>query len=430
MAQYSSKRNNLLNNNDALYEVVMTAGNAGPSIYLPEGNLNLSTDAFGRSRVSDLYTIFDSRNITIESDDFYETGTGLYNKTYIQNQSSVLLSVGGASSSHSYTSKRRIVYQPGKSRLTMQSFSFASQATGLTQRLGLFDDRDGIYLEQDETETYFVIKTYTSGTVTYTKIPRSEWNINKLNSNGINLDLTKVQIFWTDIEWLGVGSVRCGFVINGQFVLCHVFHHANKLDTVYMSNPNLPVNYEIVTDGTYTGWSTGMNIICSSVVSEGGYDTLGKTYTFNFTGWPGYQTIGTNWESLMGIRLYNSQQYHRVVAVINNVSINNISNQILEWGIFKNPNGSSVSWSWGSDRPEFQYMIGGHIIYQSWPITGGYMHSSESLQSIPIIDASGKINWNYQLGMQNSSTVDEYFLAVRSRTSNAAVVGSIQVSIL
>ena len=52
MAQFSTDTNALLKNNDTLYEVVMVAGQSGPSIYVPSGNLNTSSDAFGRARVA------------------------------------------------------------------------------------------------------------------------------------------------------------------------------------------------------------------------------------------------------------------------------------------------------------------------------------------------------------------------------------------
>jgi hypothetical protein len=43
----------------------------------------------------------------------------------------------------------------------------------------------------------------------------------------LTLDLARAQILWMDFEWLGVGNVRCGFVINGQFIVCHTFQCAN-----------------------------------------------------------------------------------------------------------------------------------------------------------------------------------------------------------
>ena len=128
-------------------------------------------------------------------------------------------------------------------------------------------------------DLYFGIRKSTSGSVDdiTEKVAQANWNVDTLignasasNPSGINLDVTKTQIFWMDIEWLGVGSVRCGFVINGVFIICHVFHHANLFDSVYMKTATLPLRYEI-TNTTSTSVASAMKQICSTVISEGGY---------------------------------------------------------------------------------------------------------------------------------------------------------------
>lgn len=58
MVQWSTQRNNYLRNNDEIYEVQMTV--PGPTGFVRRGNLTTGTDAFGRTRVSDTYTLFDS----------------------------------------------------------------------------------------------------------------------------------------------------------------------------------------------------------------------------------------------------------------------------------------------------------------------------------------------------------------------------------
>ena len=96
MAQFSTKRNNLLNNNDTLYEVVMIAGQSGPSVFVPEGNLNGSTDAFGRLRQSTPFTLFDSHNLLSKNDKFDESTSGSGSVTYNANESAILLNVSDA----------------------------------------------------------------------------------------------------------------------------------------------------------------------------------------------------------------------------------------------------------------------------------------------------------------------------------------------
>ena len=129
-------------------------------------------------------------------------------------------------------------YQPGKSLLIMNSFVMSAAKTNLRQRVGFFTTNNGIYFEQNNSTKTMVIRSYSSGAITEERVNQSAWNGDKLNGtgpSGLTLDLTAPQIYWNDIEWLGVGSVRCGFVINGQFIVCHIFHHANILSKVYMT---------------------------------------------------------------------------------------------------------------------------------------------------------------------------------------------------
>jgi hypothetical protein len=130
-----------------------------------------------------------------------------------------------------------------------------------------------------------VLRKSTSGFPddTSEKIPQESWNTDTLlgvggssNPSGIDLDPATAQIFWMDVEWLGVGSVRCGFVIDGEFIICHKFHHANIFDKVYMTTATLPIRYEIENlDNTES--SSSLKQICSTVISEGGYASTSRS---------------------------------------------------------------------------------------------------------------------------------------------------------
>lgn len=237
-------------------------------------------DAFGRLRVSNPVTLFDSQNRYIDGQQFSQILTGSGTRTYVQNESSFNLTVGtGATDSVVAQSKTTQAYQPGKSLLTMNTFAMAASQSNLRQRVGYFTTGNGIYFEQDGSgNLYLVIRSSTTGSVVEDRILQANWNGDKLtgtggsiNPSGIDLDPTLVQIFWCDIEWLGVGNVRCGFVINGQFIVCHTFQHANipGNTTVYMTTATLNPRYEITKTGAGTGGT--MKQICSTVISEGGF---------------------------------------------------------------------------------------------------------------------------------------------------------------
>lgn len=275
MAQFSTEKNALLNNNNTLYEVVMVAGQSGPSIYVPSGNLNTSADAFGRMRVAEPHTVFDSSfryadNLRKWTQKIAGTGSSTFSTT----EGLVNVTIGTASGNEVVRETNRAFgYQPGKSLLVMNSFTLAAPKANLRQRVGYFSKRNGIYLEQDGLETYIVKRSNVTGSIDNTRVSQSDWNVDPLDGtgpSGLNISIDKSQIFWVDIEWLGVGSVRSGFVINGQFIVAHIFHHANDVVGTYITTASLPCRYEITNTGTTSGAST-LKQICSTVISEGGY---------------------------------------------------------------------------------------------------------------------------------------------------------------
>ena len=94
-------------------------------------------------------------------------------------------------------------------------------------------------------------------------------------SSDLNIQLP--QIFWIDIEWLGVGNVRCGFIIDGKYYICHTFRHANDpsgsfVFGTYMTSARLAPRYEISYSGSGNNHQYKLKQICSTVISEGGYE--------------------------------------------------------------------------------------------------------------------------------------------------------------
>jgi len=235
-------------------------------------------DAFNRLRTSNPLTLFDSSN-RYRDNNLWSTlsangGSVAFNST----QGLMDLNVTNAAGASALRETTKVfAYQPGKSLLVMNTFTMAASATGLVQRVGYFGNENGIYIELNDDVISFVERSIVTGTLVNTAVPRSSWNGDKLDGtgpSGITLDITKAQIQWMDIEWLGVGTIRAGFVINGQFIVCHYFHHANIINTTYISTASLPLRYEIFNKSATSGSKT-LKQICSSVISEGGYELRG-----------------------------------------------------------------------------------------------------------------------------------------------------------
>jgi hypothetical protein len=237
------------------------------------------SDAFGRLRVSNPLTLFDTQNMYYDQEQFVTNTTGTGNLTYNSNSTTFTLAVTGSGSVIRETTKT-FIYQPGKSLLVLNTFCMATAAPTLTQRVGYFNTNNGIFFEVAGSNINMVIRSYSSGTIVEDRVAQVDWNGDTLlgtggsgNLSGIDLNTEVTQIFWTDIEWLGVGSVRVGFVIDGQYIVCHTFNHANipGNTTTYMGTAILPCRYEIIS----TGATGTLRQICTTVISEGGYSPSG-----------------------------------------------------------------------------------------------------------------------------------------------------------
>lgn len=246
-------------------------------------------DAFGRIRVSEPQTLFDSKNIFDDADientaeqqplffDNQQTAGSGTGTTYDANKASQTLTVSATTEgTRVRQTKMRFNYQPGKSQQIMLTFNLNGTASGITKREGIFDDDNGIFFEASGSDISFVRRTSVTGTPVDNKALRASWNIDPMDGtglSGITLNFNKTQILIIDYEWLGVGRVRIGWVVDGNIYYAHQFLNANTLETVYMSTPNLPLRSEISNDGT--GAANSLTQICSTVISEGGSQDLG-----------------------------------------------------------------------------------------------------------------------------------------------------------
>jgi hypothetical protein len=279
MAQFRKDTHQYLGDGKTIFETVMIADQYGNVTGAnPSG---MAVDSFGRTRVSNPYTLFDSFHRYRDNGKKSTANTANATYTFNTNTSSIDCTVDTTSGQYCYRETNKVfAYQPGKSLQCLTTFVMNPSKTNLRQRVGYFSTENGFFLERSD-NIYLVKRSKVTGSVVDTKVPQSSWNMDKLDGTGpslLTLDLDNPQILFTDIEWLGVGSVRMGFVINGQFIHCHTFHHANLSTSAkgaYMQTACLPIRNEIENTGTTASNST-FKEICSTVISEGGYTLSGK----------------------------------------------------------------------------------------------------------------------------------------------------------
>lgn len=295
-------------------------------------------DAFGRQRVSNPYTLFDSTmRFDKRPDQWYEVTAGSGSVNFLTNASTLELKTTTASGDAVLRrTKQRFPYQPGKSLVALQSFVGAPLANGLVQEIGYFDDNNGVMVRANGTTIQFVVRSFASGSVVETVVNQSSWNINTFST----FDFNKAQIFVADMEWLGVGRVRCGFVIDGSVVYCHEFNHANKINSVYMQTAILPLSYRIA-NTTAQSSGTTLQQICCSLLSEGGYEPDGPTYSVSQ---PLASVPNVNGERLTaGIRMASGRTGNVILPV--KIDVASESSNIVVWRLRLNPTLSGVTWS-------------------------------------------------------------------------------------
>lgn len=245
--------------------------------------LDANKDAFGRLRVSEPYTLNDySFTKSIDTQFLVNVANGGDVQINTNRACANLVTTSATNSVVIHQSKMYHHYMPGKSQLTLASFNLHGNTENVTKRIGYFDSNNGIYLEQTgDGVLNWVLRSSVNGAAER-RIPQNEWNADICNGSGksgFNLDATKTQLLFIDLQWLGVGTVRCGFAHDGDYVVAHEFYNSNNQASVYMQTATLPVRYEIRNTGVTTGGT--LEQICSSVSSEGGYLEAGRDWAIS-----------------------------------------------------------------------------------------------------------------------------------------------------
>ena len=393
--------------------------------YNTGGNLDGRVDAFGRLRVSEPVTLFDS-SFRYGDNDFnwsnYQT-SGDAVLSHLPNESSMSLYLGTTANEEIIRETKRVFqYQPGKSLLVLNTFCMAPAKANLRQRVGYFGINNGIYFEQNSIGYNMVRRSYTGGAVDNTQVSQSAWNVDPLDGtgpSGVTADFSKTQIFWMDVEWLGVGSVRTGFVINGQFLICHIFHHANILDNVYMTTATLPIRYEIKNTGT-TPTSSTMRQICSSVMSEGGYTPSNTTRSAS-SAIGGKNVSDSVFTPLVAIRLRSGREDS--IAVPITADLFGLQQAAFKWAIIKSANVVGGSWVPALDNSSVEYNItadsqNSGIILQEGVFVGATKGGAQGLDLRPYA-------YSMQLTRRLDSTRETLVLCALATSNNDDAVGTL-----
>ncbi len=308
-----------------------------------------SVDAFGRWRVSQPKTIFDTKllhgsNHPLLWDEALESGTMATSGPTAAKPFIDFTSTNVTAGKRTRQTFRRFVYQPGKSHLVVMTgvLELASGVTtGCERRIGAFDDDNGVFFESDAGTIGVTVRTNDTGSPVDTTVVQASWNIDTMdggndaaNPSGITLDATTAHIFVMDFQWLSAGRVRFGFEIGGLITYVHEHNVANSGVIPWSSTPNLPLRYQIIT--TTSSGICSMRCICAAIISEGGRNPTGVTL-FQSTAGAGVTTgVENTIYAVIGLRL-KSDHLGSTIRLLNaSIQVQTVS-EFLEWMIIHNP---------------------------------------------------------------------------------------------
>lgn len=263
-------------------------------------------DAFGKLRVANPMTVLDikfpgqSNGTTSFLNNTLLLCSNISGSFSAVSSNSKLVISGTGNGWYISQSRKYCVYQPGKSLLFMASgivcpcdSLFTSYISGYIGRIGYYSNNinasgtnynvpyNGLYFQYDSSGCNICIAN--NGTIT--TYPQSSWNLDIMNGtgpSGLNLLFNNAQLFVIDMEWLGVGRIRFGFYAYGKIQYCHQITNLNILKNPYTGNINLPIRYELIgSDSPAPSTQAYILQICSTVISEGGFNPIGRPFSIS-----------------------------------------------------------------------------------------------------------------------------------------------------
>ena len=391
------------------------------------------TDAFGRLKVANPFTLFDSSHRYRDNGLWSTYTSGTASATFNASQGLVDLTIGSTNGDELIRETTKVFsYQPGKSLLFMSTFIMNPAKTNLRQRIGYFGDDNGIYIELSGGTVSLVERSLVTGSPTESQVLQADWNGDRLDGtgpSGITLDLTKAQIFWADIEWLGVGTVRVGFVIDGKFITCHSFHHANLISSTYITTASLPLRYEIKNIGTPSpATSSTLKQVCSTVISDGGYQLSGAQQAIGTpVASPRTLTTASTDYPIVSLRLKASPDRLDAIVILTAASIlplPSAGSPNHNWKIVATGTTTGGTWTSAGTESAVEYNITGTSFSGGRILASGFLGTSN--QSTAGVDILKEALFKSQLERNGLTGAPfELTLVVEASANNASVLASL-----
>lgn len=374
----------------------------------PENGLNVDTfgaanvrfsegipqlDSFGKLRVSGATLlgeyIFSSNTLP---DLFSGTTHGGGSITWDNDTRAAVLTTTTTSTSHaSYTSNTYHHYFPGSSQLFIGTVLVGDTGkAGVTREWGQFDDKNGYMFKLDGTTLGVNIRSNAGGSIVDNFIPQNSWNRDKADGTGpsaMDLDITKDNIYWIDVQWLGAGRIRFGTYDKGQRVVLHEYYHGNTSILPVTAMGNLPVCLYQHNSTTVASPSV-LKAWCLALWTESDIDvrTTAKTalHSFNktITANNSYEYVGTlSPKTLLPNNQPNRSLYWPVEVEVMAFDTVTGNPALVELQILAEPVLSNLSWQSNESSTVVDYDTGGTWHGGGRPISKVFVQGNKSVDA-------------------------------------------------
>jgi hypothetical protein len=203
----------------------------------------------------------------------------------------------------------------------------------------------------------------------------------------------------------------------------HVFHHENQITVPYMTTASLPLRLEIKNTGVTSSNST-LSQICSTVISEGGYELYGSQQAVGttITAPVDLPTAGTYYP-VVSLRL--KQNRLDAIVILTALSILGITNNAYyNWQVRSNANTSGGgSWVSAGTDSSVEYKLAGGSVAGGRILASGF--TGATTQSISPVDILKEALFKFQLERNSfANTAYELTLVASASTNGADIYAS------
>jgi hypothetical protein len=390
-------------------------------------------DAYGNMRASEGINVFTSQRIGAPAEKFNHITVGGGDVVYNANNSSFFLNVGTSSGDSVIRESTNVIpFQPGKSTKILISFIFNEPKENLVQRVGFFDEKNGVFLEYDGNNLSFVVRSFSTGEIRETRTLQENWNFDRMDGTGYSAQVSKgrgtfdpsiVNILWFDMASFSVSNIRAGFLFNGKMMPAHIFScpydNGCSINTL-MTSLCLPIRFEIYNKGI-TSSESSVQQINAAGISEGGFelnginDGAGRGFTIADA--TNLAVAGQDYP-LISYRLKSNRRNN--VVIPNNFHIYVDSNATVSYRVWFGAVSSGGTWESRSANRHIEFNIGitDFVTANGRLVQGGFVTSKDTIKA-----GTGELrNLNYILGRYLNGTTQEVILSLIPTQANIKVL--------